>query len=315
MRSEQPDAVDIVCLGILVADVIARPVDAAPSSGALGFVDTIALHPGGCALNTAAALAALGLRAGVAGKVGADAFGDFLLRVLDERGISREGVLRDETVPTSATVALVDSTGERTFLHAPGANSVVHADELDPRVLYRGRALHLGGALVLERLDGTPLADIAAEAQRRGLLTSLVPVWDPTGRWSRLEPSLPHLDLASMSLAEGRAVSGEDEPAHVAHWLRERGVGQVTLTMGAQGCYTSGDGFDGFVPAPAVDAVDGTGAGDAFAAGLVYARFHGWPLERAARLACALGALSTLTMGAPLAQQGLEDALALAELD
>ena len=90
---------DVACLGILVADVICRPVDEVPERGTLGLVDEIELRGGGCALNTASALTRLGLRAGVAGKVGADAFGDFVLGLLDERGVDRRGVLRDARVP------------------------------------------------------------------------------------------------------------------------------------------------------------------------------------------------------------------------
>src|SRR5438045_3565160 len=76
-RCEWEDrAVDVVCLGILVADVVCRPVDELPARGTLGLAAEIELHGGGCALNTASALARLGLRTAVAGKVGADRFGD-----------------------------------------------------------------------------------------------------------------------------------------------------------------------------------------------------------------------------------------------
>lgn len=306
---------DVVCLGILVADVIARPVDDLPAAGSLGLVDEIGVHGGGCALNTASALVTLGLDAAVVGKVGADPFGDVLLRLLDERGVERDGVIRDAAVGTSATVVLVDSTGERTFLHVPGANAELSEGELDLDLVYAGRALHLAGALVMERLDGEPFARIAAEARRRGLLTSLDTVWDPTGRWERLEPCLPHLDLLFTSLAEGRAASGERDPAEITAWFRARGAREVALTMGETGCYVAGEGFDGQVAAPTVGAVDGTGAGDAFAAGVLYGNLAGWPLERCARLGCAAGAAAAMTVGATLGGRGLADLVALAGLD
>jgi sugar/nucleoside kinase (ribokinase family) len=286
---------DVVCLGILVADAIARPVPAAPPRGALALVDELSLHGGGCALNTASALARLGLRAAVCGKVGADALGDFLLGLLDERAVDRRGVLRDPDAPTSATVVLVDEDGERTFLHLPGANAHVRADELDPDLLYAGRALHLAGALVLDALDGAPAAAILAAARARGLVTCLDPVWDATGRWERLLPSLPHLDLLTASLAEAEAISGERGPEPAAEWLRSRGAGMVAVTLGADGCYVTGVGR---VPAPAVTAVDGTGAGDAFVAGFLYGLLAGWPPERCAALANRLGALATTAVGA-----------------
>jgi sugar/nucleoside kinase (ribokinase family) len=305
---------DVVCLGILVADVIARPVDDPPRPGSLSLVEGIEVHAGGCALNSASALTALGLEASVVGKVGRDLFGDFLLRVLQERGLATEGVLRDASVGTSATVVLVDSSGERTFLHVPGANAALTAGELDPDRLYAGRVLHLAGALVLERLDGKPLAELATEAERRGILTSLDTVWDPTGRWSRLEPCLPHLDFLLPSLVEGRELSGETDPSLVAARLRERGVRNVLLTMGADGCYVSGEGCEGVVDAPAVEAVDGTGAGDAFAAGVLYGALAGWPLERCARFGCAAGAIASMSVGATMGGKDLTDVLALAGL-
>ena len=306
---------DVVCLGILVADAIARPVDEVPPRGALDLVDEISLHGGGCALNTASALVRLGLEAAVVGKVGADPFGDFILQLLDERGVDRRGVLQDSAVSTSATVVLVDSAGERTFLHLPGANGQLRREELDEDALFSGRALHVAGALVMPELDGSPTAGVLEEAKARGLTTSLDTVWDATGRWERLLPSLPHLDLFVPSLAEGSAISREPEPASVAAWLRERGVGTVALKLGAEGCFVASEEFEGFVAAPAVEAIDGTGAGDAFAAGLLYGHLAGWPLERAAALANATGALAATAVGAVEGVRGLEETLALAGLE
>jgi sugar/nucleoside kinase (ribokinase family) len=306
---------DVVCLGILVADAIARPVDDVPPRGALKLVDEISLHGGGCALNTASALVRLGLEARVVGKVGADPFGDFILQLLDERGVDRRGVLQDSAVPTSATVVLVDPAGERTFLHLPGANGQLRGEELDEDALFSGRALHVAGALVMPELDGSPTADILEEAKARGLTTSLDTVWDATGRWERLLPSLPHLDLFVPSLAEGSAISGEPAPQSVAAWLRERGVGTVALKLGAEGCFLASEEFEGFVAAPAVEAIDGTGAGDAFAAGLLYGHLAGWPLERAAALANAAGALAATAVGAVEGVRGLDETLALAGLE
>jgi sugar/nucleoside kinase (ribokinase family) len=306
--------VDVVCVGILVADVVARPVEELPARGSLGLVEEVSLHGGGCALNTASALARFGLEAGVAGKVGQDALGDFLIALLDERGVDRRGVLSAAGAATSATTALVDGRGERTFLHVPGANAQLRADELDPVFLYSGRALHLAGALVLEELDGEPAASLLAEARARGLLTSLDVVWDATGRWERVLPCLPHADAFAPSLAEGRAISGEEEPERVAAWLRGRGVKTVALKLGPEGCYVAGEGFEGRIEAMGVDAVDGTGAGDAFDAGLLYGLLAGWPLERTARLANAVGALASSAPGAYDGLRGLEETLALAGL-
>jgi sugar/nucleoside kinase (ribokinase family) len=161
-------------------------------------------------------------------------------------------------------------------------------------------------------LDGKPFAAILAEARRRGLVTGLDTVFDATGRWERVLPSLEHVDLFTPALAEARGITGEDDPAQAAAWLRARGVGSVAITLGREGCYASGPGFEGHVTAPEVTEVDGTGSGDAFAAGLFYGRLAGWDLERSARFACAAGALATTAIGAYAGVRGEGETSALA---
>jgi len=305
---------DVVCLGLLVADVIARPVERLPPRGTVKLVDEITLRGGGCALNTATGLARFGVSVGVVGKVGADLFGDFLLGLLDDRGIDRRGVLRDPEAPTATSVVLDDSSGEQTFLHFPGADGALGADELDFDLLCSGRSLHVAGALVMPSLDGTPTAALLAEARERGLSTSLDTAFDATGGWARVEPCLPHLDLFAAGWAEAQAVSGEPDPERAAAWLRGRGAAAAAIKLGAEGCYVAGEGFEGYVPPVPVQAVDGTGAGDAFVAGLLYGRLGGWPLERAARLGNAAGALAASAVGATDGLRGLEETLAFAGL-
>lgn len=306
--------IDVVCLGILVADVIVRPVDRLPERGTVGLVDAMVLRGGGSALNTATGLTRLGARAAVAGKVGVDPFGDFLLHLLHERGIDGRGVLRDQHVPSSATVALVDATGERTFLHLLGANGALRLEELDLELVFSGRALHLAGALVMPALDGEPTASLLQLARERGLKTSLDVVYDPSGRWRRILPSLPYLDVIAPSLAEARGISGEQQPDAAAAWFRARGVRDVAIKLGDRGCYVAGDEFEGHIDPIDVRALDGTGAGDAFVAGLLYGRLAGWPLADAARLANACGALATTAIGAAEGMHSLSEAVTLAGL-
>ncbi len=288
---------DVVCLGILVADVIVRPADSLPARGTLGFVDAIDLRGGGCALNVSSALARDGLDAAVLGKVGVDPFGDFLLGLLVERGVDATGVVRDAEVSTSASVVLVDSGGERTFVHVRGANAALRADELGDAP-FAGRALHIGGALVLDALDGEPTAALLAEARSRGVFTSLDTVYDASGRWERVLPALQHCDLVTPGLAEAQAITGEPDAARAARRLHELGAREVAVTLGPEGCHVVGDGVDERVPAPPVDAVDGTGAGDAFAAAFIAAKLAGEQLLECARRANDAGAQATTVVGA-----------------
>jgi sugar/nucleoside kinase (ribokinase family) len=306
--------VDVVCVGILVADVIARPVRALPRSGSLSLVDELTLQGGGGALNTSTRLARWGLAAHSAGKVGRDTFGDFLLALLQRRGVGHRAVVRDAEVPTSASVVLVQPDGERSFLHLLGANGTLRLEELDPDLLYAGRCLLFTGALVMPALDGEPAARMLAEARRRGILTALDTVWDATGNWDRVLPLLGHVDVFMPSLAEACEITGERECRTVAAALHERGVREVALKLGADGCFASGPGFEGAIEPVVVDVVDETGAGDAFVAGVLYGKLLGWPFERCVRFANAAGALATTAVGGAEGFAGVEETLRLAGL-
>ena len=199
------------------------------------------------------------------------------------------------------------------FSICPGRTATLGAEELAPEI-FATRALHVAGALVMPALDGAPTAGLLAEARRRGIHTSLDTVYDASGRWERVEPCLPHLDLLTASLAEAQGISGEHEPSSAAAWFRDRGVAEVALKLGPDGCYVASTDFEGDVPAVPVHVVDGTGAGDAFAGGVIYGRLAGWPLVDAARLANAAGALATTAVGATEGLLDLDQTMALAGL-
>jgi sugar/nucleoside kinase (ribokinase family) len=220
-----------------------------------------------------------------------------VLGLLTQRGVDAARVVRDPDTPTSASIVLVDAAGERTFLHMPGANATLSAADVG-EAAFAGRALHVGGALVLDALDGEPTAALLAEARSRGIQTSLDPVHDPRGRWQLLLPALPNCDLVTPSLGEAAALTGEDDPARAARRLHELGAGIAAVTLGPDGCHVVGDGVDAHVPAPQVDAVDGTGAGDAFAAAFLAALLAGEPPLECAHRANAAGAEVVTVLGA-----------------
>jgi sugar/nucleoside kinase (ribokinase family) len=305
----------VLCAGIIVADAIASPVDEVPEKGRLALVESVQLATGGCALSTASGLARLRVPTALCGCVGEDLFGDVLLREARARGVDTGAVRVCEEL-TSASVVLDASDGERTFLHNPGASGALTVDDVEVGLgQVRPRWLHVGGALVLPRLDGDPLAAVLEAAQARGVVTSLDPVHDATGRWDRLHPSLPHLDVICPNLVEARGISGRDSPEACAAWLRERGVGRVAIKLGRDGAFAMDAETSEHVPPLEVDAKDETGAGDAFAAGLVYGLLQDWPLASAVRLGNVVGAVSATAVGASTALPDLDEALALAGLE
>lgn len=305
---------DAICLGILVADAVARPVDSWPERGRLVLVPDMQLHTGGCAGNTAVGLARMGFSAGIIGKVGADGFGDFYLRAMQREKVDASGVTADPSCHTSATMVMVHSDGERSFIHYLGGNAELRASDVKMDLVRQGRLLHVGGALLTPALDGEPCAGILKQAKAAGITTAMDTAWDSTGRWMKaLAPCLPHVDYFLPSVEEARMIAGRKEPRDVASVLLDAGAGTVALKMGTSGCYVRTRDREIRLPAYKVATIDATGAGDAFAAGFLAAVLLGWDLERTAKLANAAGALCTTAMGTTAGLRSLKETQELAE--
>jgi sugar/nucleoside kinase (ribokinase family) len=109
---------------------------------------------------------------------------------------------------------------------------------------------------------------------------------------------MPHLDLFLCNAHEAWRITGEERPQAAAHALRALGAKSVIVKMGAQGCWLECQDFSGQIPALQVEVVDTTGAGDAFAAGLIQAILDGKTLEEACRAGNASGARMVGALGA-----------------
>jgi len=297
-------------LGIVVADVVARPVRELPERGRLVLADQMELHTGGCAVNTAIALSKLGLSAGVIGKVGQDGFGDFILRELKRYGLEVSGVKRTPEASTSATMVLVEPDGERRFIHYLGANAELVEEDLNWRLIEECQIVHIAGSLVMPGIDGRPTADILRRTRERGVITALDTVWDAEGRWLELiEPCLPYIDYFLPSLEEARMIASRHAPPEVAQFLLDHGVGVVALKMGEEGCYLRSADEELQIPAYDVVGIDTTGAGDAFVAGFLTGVVKEWDLQRTGYLANAVGALCITAMGATTGVRSFEETL------
>lgn len=289
---------DVVCLGILVADVFARPVDVWPERGRLSVVPEIGIGLGGCAANTGLSLVKLGVATRVMGKVGADGFGSFVADTLRRGGADTRGLIVDDQPGTSATMVMIDSQGERTFIHCPGANGRLRLEEIDFALATDCRVFHCAGALVMGDFDGEPMAECLRRVRAAGVTTALDTVWNDSSGWmAKLEPCLHHTDIFLPSLAEAQRLTGEQEPERVAESLLAYGIGIVGLKMGEQGSYVRTADREVRMPAFRVHAVDGTGAGDAYVAGFLLGVLRGWDLADTTRFANAVGALCTTGIG------------------
>ena len=283
----------IVVLGDVMVDVVARlsgplaPGSDSPASNSL--------HGGGQAANTAAWLAAAGERPLLVGRVGDDPLGREAARALRDAGVECRLAL-DPEHPTGTCVVLVSTGGERTMLPDAGANDALAPEDLPDELLGECAHLHVAGYALIR--DGSRAAARSAieRAAERGIGVSL----DPSSA-ALLSPSfLEHARGAGLlvpNAAEATALTGERDPERAAVALAGR-VGEVAVTLAEEGALWT-DGHDVVrVEAEPAELVDSTGAGDAFAAGLLAARAGGAEPREALAAACRLAAPAVTTPGA-----------------
>lgn len=297
----QKSDLDVVCLGILVADVFSSPVPVLPSAGELRLVDEIYPDTGGCAANTGTCLARWGLKAGLIGKVGDDVFGEFIVRDMASKGLDVAGIRRSGTVGTSKTMIIPVIGEDRRFIHTLGANADLRYEDVDLDLIARAKVLYVGGYLVLPELDQESLAEILRHAKECGLQTVL-DVVVPTGRGERrvatdLAQALPYADVFLPNDDEGRLLTGEDDPVAQAQCFLSYGCPNVVITMGEHGSVAASQGEIVRAPAFQVDVVDPTGAGDAFDAGYILGLLKGWSLRETLTFASAVGASACTKLG------------------
>ena len=292
---------EVTCIGNIVADVVGRPIDGLPERGKLLPVERIGLFPGGCGANTATGLAKLGIQTALIGKIGSDGFGDFMEAHFAKVGLEVDGLRRDSSAATSATIVLGHSDGERSFLHDVGANAALTREDIDFECVRQSKILAVAGVFLMPAFDGEPMAELLQKAREAGVITVLDTAWDAGGRWlDLLAPCLPHLDYFLPSFDEAVMLTGGlEDPEAIADFFLARGVGMVGLKLGGRGCYLKSKNGESYtIPGLPVDVYDTLGAGNSFVAGFTAALVKNWPLQKCGQFACTVGACVVGSFGA-----------------
>jgi sugar/nucleoside kinase (ribokinase family) len=272
-RTRAGDSITII--GCVQADVVMSPVTDLPSPGGTLLTEQTTIRVGGAGANAALAAAEAGMEVRLIGCIGDDQLGGWMRHQLTTAGLADELiVLAGEA--SGLTVVLESPLRDRTFLTHLGVNARWEAVMIPDDALTCDNLL-LCDYFVAPRLRGAPARRLLDTARARGARTFFDTTWDPDGfsRQSRREVHevLPSVDVFLPNEVEACALA--DRPGDVAgaaRSLQALAGGWVVVKLGASGCLAVGpDGAELAVPAPAVNVVDTTGAGDAFNAGLIHA--------------------------------------------
>ena len=312
--------IDCIVCGSCTVDVIVRPfpVDKPIGAGTLIRVDPIQATTGGIVSNAGMALSRLGMRSAALTYVGNDQWASIVQGKYQSEGIDTSRLIPHPTAPTSATVVLVDSNGERSFAHSQGAPKQIDRqffeDNLD--LFVRSRMLLLGYYSLMPNVEDD-LPEILAEIRARGCQTALDAAGDGGGL-QPLDKMLPHLDVYVPSFAEASHQTGQTDPKRILQTFRDCGAaGLVGVKLGSQGALLScpsGQSIRIDAISPPGSVIDTTGAGDAFYAGLLCGLLRGLPAEQAGRLAAATGACCVTGVGASAALRDFDQTARLAGL-
>ena len=309
-------------------------IDVYPQEDALANIISESIGNGGGPFNVLMDLVRLeaDFRLAGIGLVGADADGDWIHKQCTVHGIDMSQVRTHPTAHTSYTdVMTVKGTGRRTFFHQRGANAFLDAEHFD-FTLVDAKIFHLGYLLLLDRLDqsdaefGTVAARVLAKARGAGYRTSVDLVSEDTRRFPQIVlPALRHVDYCILNEfvierttgIETRhgAVIDLEALKSASRKLIEAGVREWVVVHFPEGaCALGKDGnlkVQGSVCVPQSRIVSTVGAGDAFAAGLLYGLHEDIPMDTALQYGVASAASCLSGTGASDGIRNLVDCLKL----
>ncbi len=293
---------DVVGFGLNAVDHICV-VPEYPECGSKPPVSRFIRAGGGQAASAMVLCARLGLRAKYVGKVGGDEIGTFSLESIRSEGVDVRDVPVVPGVTNQLAMIIVDARdGERTILWHRPTEIATTPSEITPGKVAVGRALLVDGH------DAPAAARAAGIAGERGIPV----VFDAETVKDGTAELVAGTDILVASSRFPGLFTGVEDPRAALHALREAGPRFVAMTLGKDGALAvTGDGAEIKSPGYRVDAVDTTGAGDAFHGAFVYGLLAGWTIERTLDFSNAAAALNCTAFGARGGARSLDDVLDL----
>lgn len=295
----------ICVVGSCMIDLISR----VPRLPALG--ETLAGHSfhlgyGGKGANQATAAARLEASVSIVAKVGRDVFGEGTVQNLRANGIDTTFVFTDPQRSSGVAPIFVDDNAENFIVIVPGAN-----DGLTSADVRAARDMIHGAQILCCQLE-IPV-EVTLEAFRIARGENVVTILNPAPAAPLPDELLALTDICvpneiEVQMMTGRSAQTLKEAELAARELLRRGPQTVIVTLGSRGALIVRDGSSEHVPAVPVDAVDPTGAGDAFIGALAVFLAERCPMAEAVRWAGGVAALSVTRIGTQVSFPGRDEA-------
>ena len=282
-------------------------------------------NPGGAPANVAVGLSRLGVDTTFVGKVGDDVLGNFLAETLDNNEVNTAEMLLTDEARTGLTFVTLDEDGDRSFSFYidPSADRFLRPEEINKEIFAENKILHCGSISLIDEPARSATKYAIQQAKAHDMLVS----YDPNLRmnlWANDETAqagivsvLDDVDILKISEEELEFITGTMQAEAGAKELAEKyEIPLIYITWGGEGAYYYYQDQLEFVEALDVEAVDTTGAGDAFVSGILYqinqtnkslAELDKEFLARTSKLASISGGLAVSDKGAMAALPTLDE--------
>ena len=277
---------DVICAGQAVLDCITRGREEKPYKPNVYRADAIRLHIGGDAVNESVALAGLGANVAVVCCLGRDIAGNIIADELGRAGVDT-GRVRRAGIDTPIANLQVTRDGSRVSVNSPATR--LEGVRIDPEAVKGARVVSLASLFRPPLEDFADVAALIRSAKAAGAILcadTKLPLREDV-RLDGLADVLPLIDYMFPNEKEAAFYTGEAALPDMARALRARGVKNVIVKAGPEGCLALGEGEDEPFALPAVpvaSVVDSTGAGDNFVAGFISGLLRRAPLRRCCEL-------------------------------
>lgn len=234
--------------------------------------------PGGAPANVAVGLARLGTKSTFLGKVGDDVLGDFLRDTLEQYGVRTDQMYKTKEHRTGLVFVTLAQDGERSFdfYINPSADRFLEETDIKEAIFSTNKVLHFGSISLISEPARSATKKAVQLARGNGMVVS----YDPNlrlGLWENEDIAretiismLSEADVLKISEEELEFITGEKDIDLGVAALNQYEIGLILVTLGSEGSYIFLNEEKAHVPANKVNAVDTTGAGDAFVSGILY---------------------------------------------